>query len=65
MSHVADVEQLPYRLFLKMTDERSQPPHSQPSIIPAARAGSSLVATTGDELFGAREYRTRWLRGPK
>ena len=65
MSHGANVEQLTYRLFLKMTDERSQPPHGQPSIFPSARAGSSLMATAGDDLFSPREYRTRWLRGPK
>jgi type I restriction enzyme M protein len=51
MSYGDYVEQLTYLLFLKMADERSQPPYSQPSIIPAAWAWPSLLAKDGDELF--------------
>ncbi len=51
MSYGDYVEQLTYLLFLKMADERSRPPYSQPSIIPAAWAWPSLLAKDGDELF--------------
>ena len=34
MSYGDYVEQLTYLLFLKMADERSRPPHNQPSIMP-------------------------------
>jgi hypothetical protein len=34
MSYGDYVEQLTYLLFLKMADERSQPPYNQPSIVP-------------------------------
>jgi type I restriction enzyme M protein len=34
MSYGDYVEQLTFLLFLKMADERSRPPYSQPSIIP-------------------------------
>ena len=33
------VEQLTYLLFLKMADERSRPPYSQPSLVPASSTG--------------------------
>ena len=36
MSYGDYVEQLTYLLFLKMADERSQPPYNQASIVPAA-----------------------------
>ncbi|MBC7621837.1 MAG: type I restriction-modification system subunit M N-terminal domain-containing protein [Aeromicrobium sp.] len=36
MSYGDYVEQLTYLLFLKMADERSQPPYSQPNPIPKA-----------------------------
>jgi len=36
---------------LKMADERSQPPHNQPSPIPAAYAWPALLAKDGDALF--------------
>ena len=55
MSYGDYVEQLTYLLFLKMADERSQPPYnqnaSQPSMIPRAYAWPALLAKDGDELF--------------
>ena len=45
------VEQLTFLLFLKMADERTQPPYRQKSIVPAAYAWPTLVARDGDELF--------------
>ena len=51
MSYGDYVEQLTYLLFLKMADERSQPPYNQPSIVPAAYAWPMLLAKDGDELF--------------
>lgn len=38
MSYGDYVELLTYLLFLKMADERAQPPYNQPSIVPAAYA---------------------------
>jgi type I restriction enzyme M protein len=51
MSYGDYVEQLTYLLFLKMADERSRPPHNQPSIIPRKYAWPTLLAEDGDELF--------------
>ncbi len=51
MSYGDYVEQLTYLLFLKMADERSQPPHNQASIVPAVYAWPSLLDKDGDELF--------------
>jgi type I restriction enzyme M protein len=51
MSYGDYVEQLTYLLFLKMADERSRPPHNQPSPIPAAYAWPALLAKDGDALF--------------
>jgi type I restriction enzyme M protein len=51
MSYGDYVEQLTYLLFLKMADERSQPPYSQPSPIPKNYAWPALLAKDGDELF--------------
>lgn len=51
MSYGDYVEQLTYLLFLKMADERAQPPYSQPSIVPGAYAWPSLLAQDGDDLF--------------
>ena len=51
MSYGDYVEQLTYLLFLKMADERAQPPYSQPSIVPGAYAWPTLLAQDGDELF--------------
>ena len=51
MSHGDLVEQLTYLLFLKMADERSQPPGSQPSSITKGYDWPSLLAKDGDELF--------------
>lgn len=44
------VEQLTYLLFLKMAQERTQPPWNQPSIIPAGLDWPSLLDRTGDDL---------------
>ncbi|MBK7000805.1 MAG: type I restriction-modification system subunit M N-terminal domain-containing protein [Rhodoferax sp.] len=53
MSYGDYVEQLTYLLFLKMADERSQPPWSQPSPIPLPKGFDwpSLLAKDGDALF--------------
>ncbi len=51
MSYGDYVEQLTYLLFLKMADERSRPPYSQPSLVPARYAWSELLARDGDALF--------------
>jgi type I restriction enzyme M protein len=51
MSYGDYVEQLTYLLFLKMADERAQPPYDQASIIPGAYGWPSLLAKDGDELF--------------
>jgi len=50
MSHGDYVEQLTDLLFLKMAEERSRPPYSQPSPIPAAYAWPSLLARDCDAL---------------
>jgi type I restriction enzyme M protein len=44
------VEQLTYLLFLKMAHERTQPPWSQKSIVPAGYDWPSLLARDGDAL---------------
>ena len=46
MSYGDYVEQLTYLLFLKMADERSQPPYNQPSIDPR-RLGLAVAAGEG------------------
>ena len=51
MSYGDYVEQLTYLLFLKMADERTKPPYSQPSSVPAPYAWTTLVKKDGDELF--------------
>jgi len=51
MSYGDYVEQLTYLLFLKMADERSQPPWSQPSPIAKGFDWPSLLARDGDDLF--------------
>ena len=51
MSYGDYVEQLTYLLFIKMADERSQPPWSQPSPLPKGFDWPSLLAKDGDELF--------------
>jgi type I restriction enzyme M protein len=51
MSYGDYVEQLTYLLFLKMADERAQPPYKQASIIPDAYSWPSLLSKDGDELF--------------
>ena len=50
MSYGDYVEQLTYLLFLKMADERSQPPYNQASIVPAAYAWPTLLGRDGDAL---------------
>ena len=44
------VEQLTYLLFLKMAHERSQPPYSEPSIIPDGYGWAELRELDGDAL---------------
>lgn len=44
------VEQLTYLLFLKMADEKSKPPHNQPSPIPRGFGWDVLVDLDGDDL---------------
>jgi len=51
MSYGDYVEQLTYLLFLKMADERTKPPYSQPSGIPSKYSWPSLLKKDGDELF--------------
>ena len=51
MSHGDYFEQLPYLLFLKMADERSQPSRSQPRPTPKGFDWHSLLARDGDDLF--------------
>ena len=51
MSYGDYVEQLTYLLFLKMADERSQPPYSQRSMIPKDYAWPTPLVKDGDELF--------------
>lgn len=51
MSYGDYVEQLTYLLFLKMADERSQLPRSQPSPIAPGFDWPSLLARDGDALF--------------
>ena len=51
MSYGDYVEQLTYLLFLKMADERTKPPYSQPSGIPDEYSWPSLLKKDGDELF--------------
>jgi type I restriction enzyme M protein len=51
MSYGDYVEQLTYLLFLKMADERTRPPHSQKSIVPAAYSWPTLLKEDGDRLF--------------
>ena len=51
MSYGDYVEQLTYLLFLKMSDERSRPPHNQASPITQGYDWPSLLAKDGDELF--------------
>ncbi len=50
MSYGDYVEQLTYLLFLKIADERSQPPYNQPSIVPAEYAWGSLLAKDAREI---------------
>jgi hypothetical protein len=51
MSYGDYVEQLTYLLFLKMADERTKPPHNQPSSVPAEYSWPTLMKKDGDELF--------------
>ncbi|MGE3787461.1 MAG: N-6 DNA methylase [Nitrospirales bacterium] len=51
MSYGDYVEQLTYLLFLKMADERTKPPYSQPSGIPGKYSWPILLKKDGDELF--------------
>ena len=50
--HFSDyVEQLTYLLFLKMTNERTQAPYNQASIVPEQWGWQTLLKKDGDELF--------------
>ena len=51
MSYGDYVEQLTFLLFLKMADERTKPPYSQKSPVPAGYDWPSLLKKDGDELF--------------
>jgi type I restriction enzyme M protein len=51
MSYGDYVEQLTYLLFLKMTDERTKPPHNQASTLPDKYNWQSLLNRDGDALF--------------
>ena len=51
MSYGDYVEQLTYLLFLKMADERTKPPHNQPSAVPAKYNWPTLLKKDGDDLF--------------
>jgi type I restriction enzyme M protein len=44
------LEQLTYLLFLKMADEQTKPPFSQPAFVPEGLDWQSLLARDGDEL---------------
>ncbi len=44
------LEQLTYLLFLKMADEQTKPPFSQPAFVPEQLDWQSLLARDGDEL---------------
>jgi type I restriction enzyme M protein len=50
MSYGDYLEQLTYLLFLKMADERTQPPYDEPSRIPADYDWQSLKSRSGDDL---------------
>ena len=50
LSYLDYVEQLTYLLFLKMAQERTEPPFNQPSAIPAEYGWPELVRREGDEL---------------
>ena len=64
MSYGDYVEQLTYLLFLKMADERSQPPWSQPSPIAKGFDWPSLLAKDGDDC--STTTATRWKNwGPR
>lgn len=45
------VEQLTYRLFHKMVDERTRAPYKQPGIVLKQYSWSSLIMKDGDDLF--------------
>jgi type I restriction enzyme M protein len=50
LSYQDYIEQLTFLLFLKMADEQSSPPFSQPAIVPRGLDWDSLVRLDGDEL---------------
>jgi len=50
MSYGDYVEQLTYLLFLKMAQERTQPPYNEPSRIPAGFDWPALLKRDGDDL---------------
>src|SRR2546422_1656137 len=65
MSYGDYVEQLTYLLFLKMADERTKPPYSQPSSVPGGYDWPSLLKRDGDELFDLYRHLLEKLGGKK
>ena len=50
LSYMAYTEQITFLLFLKMAHQRSQPPWSQPPIVPEGLDWPSLLARDGEDL---------------
>ena len=50
LSYLEYIEQLTYLLFLKMAHEKTLPPYSRSSLVPAGCDWPSLLARDGDEL---------------
>jgi len=65
MSYGDYVEQLTYLLFLKMSDERTQAPYHQASIVPRQWGWQSLLKKDGDELFDHYRHALEHLSNEK
>lgn len=65
MSYGDYVEQLTYLLFLKMSDERTQAPYHQASIVPEQWGWQSLLKKDGDELFDHYRHALEHLSNEK
>ena len=65
MSYGDYVEQLTYLLFLKMSDERTQAPYHQASIVPGQWGWQSLLKKDGDELFDHYRHALEQLSNEK
>lgn len=50
LSYMAYTEQITFLLFLKMAHERTQPPWSEPPMVPPELGWESLLARSGEEL---------------